>query len=157
MRVQQSTNNSGRVMRNTEGRYKISRLSKNIEAKQTLDKMQTVHKGTLSSRDAFGYTRSQKTPLLTSDFQTSDSKTYMTEVAFSRFTFSVSFLFPFPLFLTSYLQKTGEWWLSCLLIIRPQARQITQLQSCAFLHGVDWLWSILNEGLCRLKRGWSCH
>ncbi|GBN82774.1 hypothetical protein AVEN_74999-1 [Araneus ventricosus] len=51
MRVQQSTNNSGRVMRNTEGRYKISRLSKNIEAKQTLDKMQTVHqRGTFQPR-----------------------------------------------------------------------------------------------------------
>ncbi|GBM87863.1 hypothetical protein AVEN_182884-1 [Araneus ventricosus] len=42
-----------------------------------------------------------------------------------------------------------------LLVIRPQAGQITQPQSCAFLHDVDWIWSILTEGLCRLTRGWS--
>ncbi|GBN23287.1 hypothetical protein AVEN_257831-1 [Araneus ventricosus] len=91
-----------------------------------------------------------------SEFQTSYSQTNTTEVALRPFTFPSLFsFFPSPLFLTSYLQKTGKWLLSCILVIRPQAGQITQLQSCAFLHGVDWLWSILNGGLCRLKRG--CH
>ncbi|GBM94704.1 hypothetical protein AVEN_16716-1 [Araneus ventricosus] len=42
-----------------------------------------------------------------------------------------------------------------LPVIRPQAGQITQPQSCAFLHGVDWIWSILTGGLSRLTRGWS--
>ncbi|GBM18230.1 hypothetical protein AVEN_39001-1 [Araneus ventricosus] len=42
-----------------------------------------------------------------------------------------------------------------LSVIRPQAGQLTQPQSCAFLHGVDWMWSILTGGLCRLTRGWS--
>ncbi|GBM26884.1 hypothetical protein AVEN_264742-1 [Araneus ventricosus] len=41
-----------------------------------------------------------------------------------------------------------------LSVIRPQAGQITQPQSRAFLHGVDWMWSILTGGLCRLTRGW---
>ncbi|GBN18422.1 hypothetical protein AVEN_151809-1 [Araneus ventricosus] len=42
-----------------------------------------------------------------------------------------------------------------LLVIRPQAGQITQPQSCAFFHGVDWIWSILTGGFCRLTCGWS--
>ncbi|GBN62374.1 hypothetical protein AVEN_83527-1 [Araneus ventricosus] len=37
------------------------------------------------------------------------------------------------------------------MVIRPQPEKITQLQSCAFLHGVDWLLLILNGGLFRLK------
>ncbi|GBM29385.1 hypothetical protein AVEN_253907-1 [Araneus ventricosus] len=41
-----------------------------------------------------------------------------------------------------------------LLVIRPQAGQITQPQLCAFLNGVDWTWSVLTAGLCRLTRGW---
>ncbi|GBM75317.1 hypothetical protein AVEN_126690-1 [Araneus ventricosus] len=39
-----------------------------------------------------------------------------------------------------------------ILVILPQAGQITPAQSCAFLHGVDWMWSV---GLCRLMRGRS--
>ncbi|GBL89070.1 hypothetical protein AVEN_255209-1 [Araneus ventricosus] len=37
--------------------------------------------------------------------------------------------------------------------IRPPAGQIPQPQSCAFLHGDDWMWSILTGGLCRLHVG----
>ncbi|GBM28151.1 hypothetical protein AVEN_224204-1 [Araneus ventricosus] len=59
------------------------------------------------------------------------------------------------LFLNTLPSKAREWFLSCLLVIRPQVGQITQPQSCAFLHGVDWMWSVLTGGLCRLKRGWS--
>ncbi|GBM33991.1 hypothetical protein AVEN_166424-1 [Araneus ventricosus] len=40
-----------------------------------------------------------------------------------------------------------------LLVIRPEAGQITQPQSCAFLHGVDWMRSFLTGDLCRLTRG----
>ncbi|GBM97344.1 hypothetical protein AVEN_27464-1 [Araneus ventricosus] len=127
-------------MRNTEGRYTISKLNKcSIKCKRST-------KGTLSSRGAFGYTRDQKTPVLSSDYRTSDFQTNTTEVALRPFTFPPLFsFFPSPLFLTSYLQKTGEWLLSCLLLIRPQAGQITQLQSCAFLHGVDWLFGGLKK------------
>ncbi|GBO03947.1 hypothetical protein AVEN_164654-1 [Araneus ventricosus] len=40
-------------------------------------------------------------------------------------------------------------------VIRPQAGQITQPQSCAFLLGVDWMRSTLNRRSLSAIRGWS--
>ncbi|GBL92934.1 hypothetical protein AVEN_209533-1 [Araneus ventricosus] len=40
-------------------------------------------------------------------------------------------------------------------VIRPQAGQITQPQSCAFFHGVDWMRSTLNRRSLSATRGWS--
>ncbi|GBN16015.1 hypothetical protein AVEN_90073-1 [Araneus ventricosus] len=39
-------------------------------------------------------------------------------------------------------------------VIRPPAGQITQPQSCAFLHGVDWKWTILGRRSLSATRGW---
>ncbi|GBN50388.1 hypothetical protein AVEN_263434-1 [Araneus ventricosus] len=40
-------------------------------------------------------------------------------------------------------------------VIRPQAGQITQPQSCAFLHGVDWMRSTLDRRSLSAIRWWS--
>ncbi|GBL94352.1 hypothetical protein AVEN_199391-1 [Araneus ventricosus] len=40
-------------------------------------------------------------------------------------------------------------------VIRTPAGQITQPQSCAFLHGVDWMPSTLNRRSLSVTRGWS--
>ncbi|GBN80823.1 hypothetical protein AVEN_33603-1 [Araneus ventricosus] len=40
-------------------------------------------------------------------------------------------------------------------VIRPQVGQITQPQSCAFLHGVDWMRSTLDRRSLSATRGWS--
>ncbi|GBM94738.1 hypothetical protein AVEN_45888-1 [Araneus ventricosus] len=40
-------------------------------------------------------------------------------------------------------------------VICPQAGQTTEPQSCAFLHSVDWMRSLLTVGLYRLTLGWS--
>ncbi|GBO17497.1 hypothetical protein AVEN_151253-1 [Araneus ventricosus] len=70
-------------------------------------------KGTISSRDAFGYTRGQKTAVRLSEFKESDSQTN-DEVAPTRL------LFPsfFPLLNTCTFQK--GLLLSCLRVILPQ-------------------------------------
>ncbi|GBO20239.1 hypothetical protein AVEN_211010-1 [Araneus ventricosus] len=92
--------------------------------------------------------------VLSSDFRNSNSQTNTTEVELLPYHFpSLSLFSSPPSFETSYLQNTGEWLLSCLLVISPQAGQITQLQSYAFLHGVDWLWSNIDEGLVGLNAG----
>ncbi|GBN46655.1 hypothetical protein AVEN_203995-1 [Araneus ventricosus] len=39
-------------------------------------------------------------------------------------------------------------------VIRPPAGQITQPQSCAFLHGVDWKWTTLGWRSLPATRGW---
>ncbi|GBM42656.1 hypothetical protein AVEN_221767-1 [Araneus ventricosus] len=40
-------------------------------------------------------------------------------------------------------------------VIRTLAGQTTQPQSCAFLHGVDWMPSTLNGRALSATRGWS--
>ncbi|GBM00505.1 hypothetical protein AVEN_111733-1 [Araneus ventricosus] len=40
-------------------------------------------------------------------------------------------------------------------VIRPQAEQITQPQSCAFFHGVEWMQSTLDRRSLSVARGWS--
>ncbi|GBO00792.1 hypothetical protein AVEN_43852-1 [Araneus ventricosus] len=53
-------------------------------------------KGHLSSRDAFGYTRGQKTPVRLNEFQFPEiGFTKTTEVALSPFTFRLSLLYLF--------------------------------------------------------------
>ncbi|GBN99009.1 hypothetical protein AVEN_251267-1 [Araneus ventricosus] len=94
MRVQQSTNNSGRVMRNTEGRYKISRLNKCL-----------IKNGTVHQRDTFPVEMLSATHRVKnsrSSFRFPDlGCTNTTEVALRPFTFSVSILFlSFPSLLT---------------------------------------------------------
>ncbi|GBN89871.1 hypothetical protein AVEN_184768-1 [Araneus ventricosus] len=40
-------------------------------------------------------------------------------------------------------------------VIRPPSGQITQPQSCAFLHGVDWKLSTLDRRSLSATHGWS--
>ncbi|GBL87691.1 hypothetical protein AVEN_81318-1 [Araneus ventricosus] len=75
-------------------------------------------------------------------------------MALRVFSFHLS-VFCFLPFQTPCLQRPGEWFRNYLSVTRPQAGQITQPQSCAFLHGDDWMRLVLTGGLCRLTRRWS--
>ncbi|GBM95900.1 hypothetical protein AVEN_183330-1 [Araneus ventricosus] len=119
--------------------------------------MQTVHqRDTFPAEMLSANTGSKKRPfvVLSSDFRNHKKTRRRWHSACLLF---ISPLLFFPSLLITLPSKDRGVVLSCLLVIRHQAGQITQPQSCAFLHGVDWLWSILNGGLCRLKRGWSFH
>ncbi|GBN77791.1 hypothetical protein AVEN_131448-1 [Araneus ventricosus] len=61
----------------------------------------------------------------------------------------------FPPFLNTLPSEAREWLMNYLSVIRPQVGQITQPQSCAFLHGIDLMRTLLTGGLYRLTRGWS--
>ncbi|GBM89849.1 hypothetical protein AVEN_107951-1 [Araneus ventricosus] len=90
-------------MRNTEGRYKISRLNK-----------RSIKNGTVHQRDTFpaemlSATQGVKKRLfvvLGSDFRTSDSETNTTEVTLRSFTFPISFfLYPLSSLLNTLTSK----------------------------------------------------
>ncbi|GBL72527.1 hypothetical protein AVEN_130150-1 [Araneus ventricosus] len=52
------------------------------------------------------------------------------------------------------VQRPGEWLMNYFSVIRPPAGQITQPQSCAFLHGVDWKRSTLDRRSLSAAGGW---
>ncbi|GBN19279.1 hypothetical protein AVEN_254244-1 [Araneus ventricosus] len=65
------------------------------------------------------------------------------------------FVFSLPPFLNPFPQRRGEWLMNYFSVIRPSAGQITQPQSCASLHDLDWKRSTLNCTSLSAARVWA--